>query len=722
MDQLAELRKQRHLEYLQKKEKEDAERLELERIQIENAEALRLLNPNNENLEDEITATTTTTTTTTTMTNNDIEFNEEEEEEENEEEEVEEEEVEEEEEEENDIEEEEPNFNGPPLPQPPVYQPIFKPHATNHHYGHYNNNNQPYFPPVFNPNLFGGGGHHGPNHNIFNHGGIHNNAGPGYLLNSDNNNNNNNYNNPFTLSNNNNNNNSPPQSTEPTTKEEKRSAFLNSIESRYNKSPELVSVNNEIDKQKRKIIHRIPKDYSVKKLVDLCLAKMSIDLTLFQSQLKLMSGELIQRLIELMVSSNRLTRKKMDQIVASGARIYSLDLSHQFAVVNNDFLLNCFKYMAELSNVYFRNCENLNDIGLQIFRQPNFEKNLKTLDLRDNRITDVGIRNLKGLLNLEELYLGSTGCTDIGLALLCNLLKLKTLDVSKCNITDSSMDIICRFTELKFLYLSGTQVTDKGINTISKLPNLIQLYVSNCLRITNQSLFFLAYLGKTLKLLDIFQTKIGLNGFIQLRMFKQLQFLVLPGRDSINDATIGHLNSLSNLRKLDLSDYRNISDLSPLTNLQSLTELLLSNTKISDNSIINSIKTMDSLEVLSLNKTEVTTEGVSQLVNLNLTSLSLSSTKIDGKSLYYLGQMKSLQKLDISFNDITDNSMDYLKPIADTLSHIDLRGTDTFRSLHMFNEKIVRPPVKNIIKSPNNNEEDGDNNDDDDDDENEPLW
>ncbi|KAK5580224.1 hypothetical protein RB653_000238 [Dictyostelium firmibasis] len=711
MDQLAELRKQRHLEYLQKKEREDAEKLEQDRIKRENAELEQSLDPVNEeeydddNEEnDEITNITTTTTTTNVNDGEDIE-------EDNEEEEIDELENnhndEDDGDEDEDDEDEEPNFNTQPLP--PVYQPIFKPHATNNHYGHHGHyNNQPYFPPVFNPNLFGGGGHHGPHNGPFG-GGNHNHAGPGYLLNSDNNTNNNN-NNPFSSGGNN----SPPQSTEPTTKEEKRSAFLNSIENRYNKSPELVSVNNEIDKQKRKVVHRIPKDFTVKRLVDLCLAKMSIDLTLFQPQLKSMSGELIQRLIELMASTGRLTRKKMDQIVASGSRIYTLDLSHQYSVVNNDFLLNCFKYMVELSYVYFRNCANLNDIGLQIFRQPNFEKNLKTLDLRDNRITDFGIRNLKGLLNLEELYLGSTGCTDTGLALLCNLLKLKTLDVSKCNITDSSMDIICRFTELKFLYLSGTQVTDKGINTISKLPNLVQLYLSNCLNITNQSLFFLTYLGKTLKLLDIFQTKIGLNGFIHLKMFKQLQYLVLPGRDSTNDATIGHLNSLSNLRKLDLSDYRNITDLSPLTGLQSLTELLLSNTKVGDNSIINSIKTMSSLEVLSLNKTEVTTDGVAHLVNLNLTSLSLSSTKIDGKALHYLGQMKSLQNLDLSFNDITDNSMDSLKPIADSLSHIDLRGTDTFRSVYMFNEKTVRPPVKDIIQSPNNN--------DDDDEDGAPMW
>ncbi|KYQ89175.1 hypothetical protein DLAC_10420 [Tieghemostelium lacteum] len=438
-------------------------------------------------------------------------------------------------------------------------------------------------------------------------------------------------------------------------------------------------------KQEKLLQH---KKLVMKSLVEMCLNKLIIDLQTNQMKLKLLSPDLIHRLIETMNKTGKMTKTRLNQMVVGGAKICELNLSHQYHMVNNDFLLNSLPYMVYVTKINFGNCGNITDVGMEVFRKL---KNLTVLDLRDNKVTDVGIRNIKNLVHLEELYLRNTLISDKGVAFFDALNQLNTLDLSKTKITDQSMLMVSGFLKLQHLFLAETAVSDKGIQQIIKLP-LMQLNLSNCVNITNQGLFFITYFGETLRILDLFQTKIFGAGLVNFKKLSKLQSITLPGRDGFTDQSVVHLNNLVNIRKLDLNDYIHLTSIVPLTNVINLVELHLSNTKITDDSL-QVVKSMTLLEILSLDRTLITDAAIPLISKLSLITLSLMSTKISGECLKDLSGISTLQNLNISFNNIDDKNMEYLTQLHDLL-YLDLRGTNTFKSLNIFADKLqIRPPV-----------------------------
>ena len=61
------------------------------------------------------------------------------------------------------------------------------------------------------------------------------------------------------------------------------------------------------------------------------------------------------------------------------------------------------------------------------------------VDLSSTRITDAGLRCLKGLPQLQTLNLESTEITDAGLAHLGDLIQLRELDLSSTKVTDAGV-------------------------------------------------------------------------------------------------------------------------------------------------------------------------------------------------------------------------------------------------------------------------------------------
>jgi Leucine-rich repeat (LRR) protein len=62
---------------------------------------------------------------------------------------------------------------------------------------------------------------------------------------------------------------------------------------------------------------------------------------------------------------------------------------------------------------------------------------LLTLDVQDTAITDVGLRELKGMMSLRTLYLGGTQVTDSGIQELVGLTNLQRLEVSSTKVTEN---------------------------------------------------------------------------------------------------------------------------------------------------------------------------------------------------------------------------------------------------------------------------------------------
>ena len=116
---------------------------------------------------------------------------------------------------------------------------------------------------------------------------------------------------------------------------------------------------------------------------------------------------------------------------------------------------------------------HVTDDGLQNLQDMKF---LVYLDIFGTRVTDVGLRHLKGLTSLTHLAMGYHGArpdiTDAGLANLAGMQKLETLIIVNCPVTDAGLENIKKLTGLKRVRLERIDVTEAGVASLkSALPN-----------------------------------------------------------------------------------------------------------------------------------------------------------------------------------------------------------------------------------------------------------
>jgi len=95
------------------------------------------------------------------------------------------------------------------------------------------------------------------------------------------------------------------------------------------------------------------------------------------------------------------------------------------------------------------------------------------------RVTDAGLKYLRGLTNLQYLDLRCNPITDAGLAYLSELVNLGTLNLSDTHITDAGLEHLKTLTKLQDLLLHNTRITDSGLQHLKALKNLQSLDVSS---------------------------------------------------------------------------------------------------------------------------------------------------------------------------------------------------------------------------------------------------
>ena len=132
------------------------------------------------------------------------------------------------------------------------------------------------------------------------------------------------------------------------------------------------------------------------------------------------------------------------------------------------------------------------------------------LNLEGNRITDTGLKELKGLKGLREIGLGWTGITDAGL------------------------EELNAFPDLEHLTLGDTKVTDNGLKTLEGLSKLEWLDLQQDKAITDAGMTTLARM-KNLKFLVLHLTSVTDAGVRELHTLKNLKFLGLLGTNVSED-------------------------------------------------------------------------------------------------------------------------------------------------------------------------------------------
>ena len=101
---------------------------------------------------------------------------------------------------------------------------------------------------------------------------------------------------------------------------------------------------------------------------------------------------------------------------------------------------------------------------------------LEYLDLGRTRVTDAGLVNLKGLRNLQWLDLRLTPITDAGLEHLKDLPRLKSLCLDYTEVTDTGLEKMKGVVSLLYLSIFGTGITDAGVRKLQQALPLCRIY------------------------------------------------------------------------------------------------------------------------------------------------------------------------------------------------------------------------------------------------------
>jgi hypothetical protein len=151
---------------------------------------------------------------------------------------------------------------------------------------------------------------------------------------------------------------------------------------------------------------------------------------------------------------------------------------------------------------------------------------LQTLLLRGPgiKVSDEGLKHLKGLRLLRNLGLEGTAVTDGGLKELQALRSLVRLRLGGARVTDKGMDHVRDLRNLKSLRLTWTKVSGTGLAVLRSLPELETLELRG--DFTDKDLPGLKGLT-SLKTLRLHQTRVSDAGLEQLKGLTNLKVLSL---------------------------------------------------------------------------------------------------------------------------------------------------------------------------------------------------
>ena len=88
---------------------------------------------------------------------------------------------------------------------------------------------------------------------------------------------------------------------------------------------------------------------------------------------------------------------------------------------------------------------------------------LRSICVRDSRVTDLGLREIRALPQLRQLDLNGCSITDIGLKHIANCVSLQELNLTNTEVTDEGLGYLSQLTQLHSLYVRGTDVTFSGV-------------------------------------------------------------------------------------------------------------------------------------------------------------------------------------------------------------------------------------------------------------------
>ena len=293
--------------------------------------------------------------------------------------------------------------------------------------------------------------------------------------------------------------------------------------------------------------------------------------------------------------------------VDSAGRIVEVDLALTWATDDD---LAKLAAMPELRKINLSHTK-ISDLGLAQLRPL---RNVTELNCYYcDYITDGGIAYLKGWANLESLTVRGTEVTSRVFEHLAGMKKLKSLDVGFSRVNDDGFDALSSLESIEELHIGGDKMSGLALPLLRLLPNLRHLDVNGSQRTDS---------GRW----GLMLTDVNVESIAALTKLEVLNM----GGATVSDAGMEALSSLMNVHTLDLSRMDiTAKGLKPLAALPKLRRLNLWQASRLDDSAVNSLAAIKSLEVLDLADTSITDAalpGLEQMSSLKI--LFVGGTKV----------------------------------------------------------------------------------------------
>jgi Leucine-rich repeat (LRR) protein len=300
---------------------------------------------------------------------------------------------------------------------------------------------------------------------------------------------------------------------------------------------------------------------------------------------------------------------------------------------------------------------------------------VKMIDLGETEVTDLGMKDLGKLPDLESVYLDRTAVTDAGLKELTGLPRLAWLDLIGTRVTAKSADTLASMKALSHLFL-GVKIDTADVAKLSGLNRLQSLGLAP--RSADEAMKEISKLTD-LKELRLASAPTG-PGYAELARLTSLEKLQLrggPGDIPADGWKI--LADLPKLRSLDLSvhaqddweaqrrwvDAKREKKLAPwpaaadaLASLTALRALDLTGVPI-DDSALKVIGKLNGLEELCLTCTGVSLEGTPDALSglTKLRTLKVRNARVTNTGLRSLEKLKSLELIWLYDNSISEDGV-----------------------------------------------------------------
>lgn len=278
---------------------------------------------------------------------------------------------------------------------------------------------------------------------------------------------------------------------------------------------------------------------------------------------------------------------------------------------------------------------------------------LTSLRLLEPAVMNGGMKHINELKGLRELFILGPNLTDEGLINIKELSGLQYLQIQNADLTDEGLKELAALKELQLLSLRETQITDHGLDELKRIPNLVKLDLSGAF-VTDAGLKRLPEL-KNLQSLILIGADVTKAGVESLRKsMPQCEIIEAApglGMSKPRHAPVPKEKQAIAMRAIEKIGGKISGTIS--NGRLVVASVILQGPQVADAALAD-LATLKGLEILTLQQTSISNEGLKHLEGLNsLARLIIRDAKITDAGLTSFRQLHNLRQLNLVRTGVT---------------------------------------------------------------------